>query len=37
MPEPSDLEAIQSALEWAGVIFTNGDALGVKLRRRNEQ
>jgi transcriptional regulator with XRE-family HTH domain len=37
MPEPSDLEAIQSALEWAGVIFTNGDALRVKLRRRNEQ
>jgi transcriptional regulator with XRE-family HTH domain len=33
MPEPSDLEAIQSALEWAGVIFTNGNAPGVKLRK----
>ena len=35
MPEPSDLEAIQSALESAGVIFTNGDAPSVKLRNRN--
>jgi len=34
MPEPSDLEAIQSALEWAGVEFINGDAPGVKLRKR---
>jgi transcriptional regulator with XRE-family HTH domain len=34
MPEPSDLEAIQSALEWAGVEFTNGDAPGVKLWKR---
>ena len=34
MPEPSDLEAIQGALEWAGVEFTHGDAPGVKLRKR---
>ena len=34
MPEPSDLEAIQSALEWAGVDFINGDAPSVKLRKR---
>jgi transcriptional regulator with XRE-family HTH domain len=32
MPEPSDLEAIQSALEWAGVEFTNGGQPGVRLR-----
>ena len=32
MPEPSDLEAIQSALEWAGVEFTNGGRPGVRLR-----
>ena len=25
MPEPSDLEAIESALEWAGVIFVEED------------
>jgi transcriptional regulator with XRE-family HTH domain len=34
MPEPSDLEAIQSALEWAGVEFTNGDAPGVRKKRK---
>ena len=28
MPEPSDLDAIQSALEWAAVEFTNGGAAG---------
>ena len=33
MPEPSDLEAIQSALEWAGVEFIDGDRLGVRLRK----
>ena len=35
MPEPSDLEAIQSALEWAGVIFVEEDGHGplVKLRK----
>jgi transcriptional regulator with XRE-family HTH domain len=32
MPEPSDLEAIQSALEWAGVEFANGGRPGVRLR-----
>ena len=35
MPEPRDLEAIQSALEWAGVVFTNGDAPGVTSRKGN--
>jgi hypothetical protein len=32
---PSDLEVIQSALEWAGVIFVkeNGHGPGVKLRK----
>ena len=33
MPEPSEVEAIQSALEWAGVEFTNGGRPGVRLRR----
>jgi len=32
MPEPSEVEAIQSALEWAGVEFTNGGRPGVRLR-----
>jgi transcriptional regulator with XRE-family HTH domain len=32
MPEPGDLEAIQSALEWAGVEFTNGGQRGVRLK-----
>jgi transcriptional regulator with XRE-family HTH domain len=34
MPEPDDPEAIQSALEWAGVEFTNGDTPGVRRRKR---
>ena len=34
MPEPDDLEAIQSALESAGVEFTNGDTPGVRRRKR---
>ena len=29
-----DLDAIQDALEKAGVSFTNGDAPGVQLRKR---
>ncbi|SDR49528.1 Helix-turn-helix [Rhizobiales bacterium GAS191] len=33
MPEPRDLEEIQSALEWVGVEFTNGDGPGVRLGR----
>jgi len=33
MPEPRDLEEIQSALEWAGVEFTKGNP-GVRLRKR---
>jgi len=30
MPEPSEVEAIKSALEWAGVEFTNGGRPGVR-------
>jgi transcriptional regulator with XRE-family HTH domain len=33
MPELDDLEAIQSALEWAGVEFTNGDTPGIRRRK----
>lgn len=33
-PYPRTLEALQAALEAAGVEFTNGDAPGVKLRAR---
>ena len=33
MPEPRDLEEIQSALEWAGVEFTKGNP-GVRRRTR---
>jgi hypothetical protein len=31
---PNNLAAIRAALESAGVEFTNGDAPGVKLRKR---
>jgi len=31
---PAMLEAIRRTLEYAGVEFTNGDAPGVKLRKR---
>ena len=31
---PATLEAIRRTLEYAGVEFTNGDAPGVKLRKR---
>jgi hypothetical protein len=31
---PGTLEAIRRTLEYAGVELTNGDALGVKLRKR---
>lgn len=33
VPRPATLAAIRSALEAAGVEFTNGDAPGVRLRR----
>jgi hypothetical protein len=33
MPDPSDLDAIQSALEWAAVEFTNGGQPGVRMRK----
>ena len=32
--KPRTLDAIQQAFEKAGVIFTNGDEPGVKLRKR---
>jgi transcriptional regulator with XRE-family HTH domain len=32
--EPATLEAISTALEAAGVEFTNGDQPGVRLRKR---
>jgi len=32
--KPRTLEAIQQAFEKAGVIFTNGDEPGVKLRKK---
>jgi predicted transcriptional regulator len=32
--KPRTLEAIQTAFEKAGVEFTNGDAPGVRLKRR---
>jgi hypothetical protein len=31
---PARMEAIRRTLEYAGVEFTNGDAPGVKLRKR---
>lgn len=31
-PIPANLKALQHALEAAGIIFTNGDEPGVKLR-----
>jgi hypothetical protein len=31
---PTTLEAIRRTLEYAGVEFTNGEAPGVKLRKR---
>jgi hypothetical protein len=37
MPEPSDLEAIQSALEWAGVIFVEEDSHGPVVSLRSER
>jgi hypothetical protein len=33
MPRDEDLDAIQDALERAGVEFTNGDQPGVRLRK----
>lgn len=33
MPYPNNLAAIRTALEAAGVEFTNGDQPGVKLRK----
>ena len=35
-PRPSTLTAIRAALEAAGVVFTNGDEPGVKLRKQAE-
>jgi hypothetical protein len=32
-PEPRDLADIQSALEWAGIEFIDGDQPGVRLRK----
>jgi transcriptional regulator with XRE-family HTH domain len=32
--KPRTIEAVQHALEKAGVEFTNGDAPGVKLRKK---
>ena len=32
--KPRTLEAIQHAFEKAGIVFTNGDEPGVKLRRK---
>ena len=32
-PYPNNLAAIRAALEAAGVVFTNGDEPGVKLRK----
>jgi transcriptional regulator with XRE-family HTH domain len=36
-PRASTLEAIQRALETRGVVFTNGDEPGVKLRRSDRK
>ena len=33
---PATLSAIRTALEQAGVVFTNGDEPGVKLRKPNQ-
>ena len=35
-PQPRTVEAIRAALEAAGVVFTNGDEPGVKLRKQAE-
>ena len=35
-PHPRTLSAIRSALEAAGIEFTNGDAPGVKLRKQDQ-
>jgi transcriptional regulator with XRE-family HTH domain len=32
--EPENVEKIRKALEKAGIEFTNGDALGVRLKKR---
>jgi DNA-binding LacI/PurR family transcriptional regulator len=32
--KPRTLEAIQAAFEKAGIVFTNGDEPGVKLRKK---
>lgn len=36
VPTRNNLVAIQSALEAAGVTFTNGDAPGVKLKKKSK-
>jgi transcriptional regulator with XRE-family HTH domain len=36
-PMPANLAALKAALEAAGVIFTNGDEPGVKLRARAQE
>ncbi len=33
---PRTVEAIRAALEQAGVVFTNGDGFGVKLRKPDQ-
>ena len=35
-PQPRTLAAIRAALEAAGVVFTNGDEPGVKLRKQDQ-
>ncbi len=35
-PHPRTLAAIRTALEQAGVVFTNGDEPGVKLRKPDQ-
>jgi len=35
-PRPSTLAAVRTALETAGVVFTNGDEPGVKLRKPDQ-
>ena len=34
--KPRTVEAIRAALEAAGVVFTNGDEPGVKLRKQDQ-
>ncbi len=36
IPQPRTLAAIRTALEAAGVTFTNGDEPGVKLKRQHD-